>query len=761
MKKTIFSILILLVVSGVALFFIFKPVIQHPNGYTFEKKGDAIKNYYVFSYYLKHDKGIKHDGINYPYGDHLLYINSHPLYSQIVKFINSNIYTLENHGVGVLNLIMIISILLATPLIFLILKRFALPNWYAIIISLVIVFLTPQFDRIHGHFEMVYAFFIPLFWYLLIRLRDGDRIYLWAGLLVTAGLIGSFTSAYYAALYLIFILAVILIDAWRYRKKLSKYKKMGLVLFISAIIPVIAVQSVVSLTDWVNDRPDNPWGFYVFHSNIFSIFLPHDSLFQKILSPLELKFQWEGRAYVGLPATLLAISIVISIIYFFTKYKHFNSKILFPNRELNVYLAASFLVLLFSMCIPFKLGLKFLTELIPPVKQFRALGRFSWIFYYVFTVYTAYYFYILYKRMKQKKLYIVAVVIMCFVIFSWSMDAAFNIKKSMKGLISPNNLLESTHDNYILNFDTNDVNINTFQAILFLPFENTCGDKLLFNNTEHAVNQAMKYSYHTGLPMIQTFTPRISIAQALSSIQLLADSSIYKTRLDDMNNKDILLISSKLTELDDKEQWILSNSSVFYETKEYTLSVLPVQFFNNAYYQWKKNVKQSIDTFNCNDNICSNGCLDDIYYDSFKKNKFDRTFTGQGALYLKKGKLELLNNTLISEENQYVGSSEISFWMYVDTRKYSMPSAKLKLWNIKDNKLLEEIKLNTREIHNVYKQWVRISYTISLAEHVRYQIIIKGKYITVDDLLIKPVNCDVAVKLNNNDLLYNNFYFND
>ena len=92
MKKNILFISSAVIFTTVLFFLLFKPVVQHPNSYLFSKSGDALKSYFNFAYYLKYDHGIKHDGINYPYGDHLQYINSHPLYVGVLKFVDQHIY---------------------------------------------------------------------------------------------------------------------------------------------------------------------------------------------------------------------------------------------------------------------------------------------------------------------------------------------------------------------------------------------------------------------------------------------------------------------------------------------------------------------------------------------------------------------------------------------------------------------------------------------------------------------------------------------
>ncbi len=744
MKKNAVSITLLTIVTAVILFLVFKPVLQHPNGILFSKSIDPLKSYYNFSYYLKHDSGIKHDGINYPYGDHLQYINSHPLYVTILKFVDKYIYPIANFGVAILNLSMILSFLIAMPFLYLILRRFKLPAWYSIIIALLIGFMNPQFDRIHGHFEMVYWFFIPMFWYLLIRWRE-EKKWFWGFLLVLSGTVGGFISAYFAAFYAIFLFGVLIADIWLNRKQLHGYLKSGLQLLILAIIPILLVKGLVGFTDWVDDRPYNPYGFYKYHASIQSIFFPTDYLFGRYNT----NFEWEGRAYIGLPAAILALSIVLHFLYNLISKKKRSWSIYFQEKAFHPYLIAGTLVLLFSMCFPFKWGLGILLELLPPVKQFRALGRFSWIFFYIFTIYSAYFFYSFFQKINHKKA--LSAILLVAVIGIWLYDASLNVKRSTKNLFNKNDKLETQDYGYSSRFEESNIDLNQFQAILSLPFASTCGDKLLFEYGTTALVEAMKCSYHTGIPIVQSFSPRLSFSQALSSIQMLADSAIRKTRLDDMNEKPLLLICTK-HKMNEQEKWLQSHASIFWEDQYISMSTLPVSVFKTSHQNWLNHVEYLIPELKCEGTICADTPSRLIYYDDFNEHESENSFSSEGAIYKRRGEIEVFNDKLPVDS----GKVNLSFWLYFDTRRYDMPQPILHTLN-ENNELVENTKLNNRQVHDIYKNWVRISTQINAQKGFNYQLTVQGKYITIDDLLIKPENANVLIKNPEGFDLFNNF----
>ncbi len=743
MKKNTIALIAILGVGLLILVAIFGKVIVNPNSYLFSSSGDAVKSYYNFSYYLKYDEGIAHEGINYPYGDHLQYINSHPLYVQVIKGLD-RIYPLADKGVGILNLSMIFSLLFAIPFIYLVLRKFSLPPWYAAVVSLIILFMSPQVDRLGGHFEMVYAFFIPLFWYLLICWHEATKKAWWTLLLLITALVGGFTSAYYAAFLAIFPMAIFLVQLWNHRQNLKGYLAEGAHLLLIAILPLLLVRGLAGITDWVDDRPDNPWGFFIFHSNLFSIFLPPGSTLQELSRGIfDISYKWEGRAYVGLPATLLALSFLLTLILQLAGRKRPAAKSYFPNRDLNLYLAASVIVLIFSMCIPFKWGLGFLTNILPPLKQFRCLGRFSWIFYYVFTVFTATYLYYLYRIARKKGYGTPALALLLIILAYWGIESASMIRSSTKRIFNKNDILSTSGGDVQAILGEAGKNAEEFQGIFFLPFANTCGDKLQFEKGLGAFSEAMRCSDQTGIPIIQSFSPRLSYAHAMSSIQLLADSSIYKQRVQDMNDRDILLVIAP-QELNNRESDLLARAEVFWTGSRFSLATLPVQAFNQGWDSW----------ITMADTLEENLDPDQVIYQDFEDISSERSFTGKGSLYLKKGSVELFNEKLYERFSDSV--LELSFWLYLDHRTDNMPTPELWQWD-KDNKLIHKEKINSREIHNVDGMWVRISKEFAPEPGTTYQLTIRGKYITVDDLLVKSKDSRVMIRHKNGDHLLDNF----
>ncbi len=329
------------------------------------------------------------------------------------------------------------------------------------------------------------------------------------------------------------------------------------------------------------------------------------------------------------------------------------------------------------MCIPFKWGLGFLTELLPLLKQFRCLGRFSWIFYYVFTVFTATYLYSLYRVLRRKGYRITGHGDPSDHPFVLGTGGRLKDTQQYPRIFNQNELLADKAINLEEILKAAGKSSEEFQGIFFLPFANTCGDKLQFERGLDAFSEAMSCSMQTGIPIIQSYSPRISLSQAMSSIQLLADSSIYKQRVNDMNQKPLLLLLGP-EELNRQEQALLDRAETFWSGPRFSLAQLPVGSFNQGYESWRKLAAPLADSLRGTGMLCTGVDPGKVIYQDFEEFSSDQAFSGSGARYQKKGTMELFRENLF--ERFSATELELSFWLLVDHRTDNMPTPELWQW---------------------------------------------------------------------------------
>ena len=734
----------------------YREIILQLNQYVFGHSLDAQKSYFNFSWYLRYGEGLNHTGINYPHGDHLHFINSHPAYLYLLKPLES-IISFGDYGVGFINLTMLLSIILAVPFIYLILREFNLPRWYAAVFAILIQFLYPQFDRIAAHFEMVVAYIIPAYWYFLIRFqRAKEHQWIWAVLMVFIASWGGFIGAYLVAICSLFCLAFILVKIIAHRTSAIPFmKKKGLALLLVAILPLVLVKGFVDMTDWVIDRPGDPWGFYIFTSNIWSIFLPENAAIRSLFGDWWFQYKWEGRAYVGLVSVCMSFLLLGTIIYHILKKKQADRFFVFRNTEINHFLAAGTIVLLYSMGLPFKWGLESIPEAFPILKQFRSLGRFSWVFYYCLSIFSSYYFYSGFRLLKRYRSVSLAYALLGIVMIQWSIDAKHNLDRSHDGEINTNNYIHPDNSEHLANLQAAGFNPEDFQALLCIPFQQTNGDKMMFDNGHRAFKTMMSYSLHTGIPIIQSFSPRISFSQSMGSIQLLANDCIEKKRLQKMDDRPILVVAAK----DKKrpvEDAFLSQTRRIFDHSTHRLHVLYLDSLTIPFQRCADRVHALADSLT-NEFFSVPDTAAFIYRDfEGESSTTPRAFTGTGGKSLRKGELILIDTTF--GPATYRGKLEFSFWMYNDIEHVAMPDPFLDVFD-ENGKLIRSTYLRERMQHDVTDYWIRISGMETLHPDHRYRLRMKGEYITVDDLLIRHLKDEILIRRPEGKLLYNNYIF--
>lgn len=729
----------------------FGDVFQHPNGYIFAKDGDGLKNYFNLGYYLKYDHGLDFSGVNYPYGENLLYTDTQPFYALFLNFIDDHIWSIANNSVAIVNLSILFGMVLAGIILFLILSYHNLPLWYSVILAISIAFMSPQWDRIHGHLSLSYGFVIPLIWYLLIRYNSSASNKIgWSVAIGSAGLLAGGLHLYYLMITSGFIGTYVFIT-WLTSRFRRQPISLDIKLIGAALLPIVVIFLISEITNTAADRPSSPYGFFVYHATLESIFLPHYGAINTLLGRfIRITIPWEGRAFIGTAALIFTLGVIITLVVRLLKKDH---TVVNKIPDLSNYGYAALVMLLFSMCIPFE-WLRFIPDLIPPLKQFRALGRLSWIFYYVINVIAAIYFFRLWQELKLKNIRISwTYTFLILVLILWIFDsAAFYLNHGPVG-ISPNDKLENRDDEYLSRFQEVGFRPEEFQGIFSIPLVAIRTDKMTVGDNLTAHNEAMKCAFHTGIPIIQSTASRPSLSQSFSSIQLIASPMIKKVRLADMDHRPVLLLHSKGSTLKNSEKRLLVMGELFWEDDYIQLLKLPVSAFQDILEENSRFV-EAIQADSTAEHLgktmmCTPSCHG-VVFKSFENRASGPAFFGLGSLKEPGKQLTLLDTSYLVKEDE---SKELSFWIYIDPTFPGMPSYDYQYGSDNDH-LKSEGRIETRDLLDIDQGWLRINLVLKPAEY--HRILLHGKNTTVDNLMIRDVNQNILV-IEGNQKLYNNF----
>jgi len=572
-----------LLLSTIILFGFFHRVILHPDNYLFGPGGDGLKNYFTLAYYVKYDTGVHFSGMNYPYGEHVVFTDNQPLIAFILKFINTNLFPVENHTHGIINLLMLFAIPLTCFFIFRILRFFNLPFLYSLLVCIPLGFLSPQMQRLTGHYALSYMFFVPMIWYFILQMSTSRNVLKWICVISLVSTAFILIHLYYALIAGAFLLAYLLITLVSKNLIHQSFWKTVFAFVIPALIPIMVMQIFMHFTDSITDRPDNPWGIYAYKASFESVFLPAFGpvlkLIQKVIHVRSAN--WEGISFVGMTGSLVFLVSLFLMIKNLIKSKW--KKVFQFNLPpaLFVSLWASVLVLFFSMAFPFRLGMDFLLDWISPLKQFRSLGRMAWVFYYVLTVFSAYSIYQWYRAIKIKKKNFIAYSLVAVLIFGWCIDAFINTQDRSKVILQNNYAQEFFSEEQSLANDLKEhgLSADDFQAVLTFPFFCIGSEIITIDRSGASSWMAMKAAYNLHLPIATGMLSRTSRSQALKIAQLMSDDFIGKEVLKDYTNGKPLLLVITDEEKTEQEIKLISRGDSLFRIENKTFCRLPLSAF--------------------------------------------------------------------------------------------------------------------------------------------------------------------------------------
>jgi len=752
-KKDKLYTLIAFSASVFILFIFYHKALLHLNDYVFSNSGDGIKNYYTYLFHAKYDNSFfEFTGMNYPFQENIIYTDAHPLLSYLVGKLG-----LANYGIGILNFLMLISYPISTIFIYKILKHFNVNTLWSIFASVAISFMAPQVFRLTGHFSMSYAFAIPILWYLLIKTTTFQTIK-WNIITACYLIVFFFTHPYLGLILSSFSFAYWFVLLLLTNKINYSLKTFVLNIGLQVILPILFFQVLVLLNDSHLNRLQNPRGFYEMFASYESLLIAHHGpmIFLNQLFDWE-SGNWESWSYLGVTAILFSLIIIG---YYLLNRKSINVSSQF-KKPLFIFCIAAFIVLLFSMCIPFKWDkFKWIIDILTPLKQFRVLGRFSWVFFYVFSISILVLLYKIKEKLKSKFL-INGLFYIGIILYFIEFTASHNyVSSEITKTKNPFKIQYVDADmKSLIDFTSK----SNFDAIIFLPFTHMSSENVQIIGGEQSVFDALILSYHTKTKLLNTISSRTSLTEAIAMINLFSPDYIEKSIAKLLQNKKILLVKNN-NELDINESRMVERSKMLFQNSTFKAYNFLIDDWNNST-EFNTVIKSSkLATYKLKDNWFSDTTTW-FYYDSFDTKLNKNAMTGPGAFS------EIKNgwNKLIQLNSEYLtkGNYEVSFWYNL---KIGMPDVLAVAEKITPDTLEWVDRFMIRETNLVVNDWAFVKLNFSFNPTDTVNILLtsgpSNELMVIDELLIRKINgLDIYKhgKINNSKneyLIKNNYWIN-
>jgi hypothetical protein len=569
------SLYIVILLTFAFTVYFYSPILFSPSKFLFSDTGDAIKNYFCYDWHIQNDTSyINYTGTNYPYGENHGYTDGNPLLGNFIK----TFPFLKSYSIPIFNLSIILSFIVCAIILFKIFQEFKIQPLLAIIASVGITILCPQAFRISGHLALSYDFFIPLTIYLLLLFENRSRKLYYSLLLSFSILCYFFIHPYLGMISSSFVFIYMLLKLFL---DLRNYKKLILPFFLQGILPVILFFAYTKLTDTHTDRTTEPYGFLYFPANIESVFISTLPPFRHFLSQIyKIKQQnWEGIAYVGIVSLAVFLYLPVFLILHRKKLKaHFQSHV--NSKTLLLIGMSSIVLLLFSMTYPFRWNLEWLLDYLLIVKQFRAPGRFAWVFYFFATIFSTILIskYFLRNTKENIRLFFCSIILALFIVEG--IPYHLMLKKYLFVKNSFNYEYTDTELKEIISF----MNKRKAQAIIPVPFFHIGTDYYTLIGTDKIKRAAFIVSFHTKTPLMAGFTPRTSISESTKLMGILGSDLLEKDLKADLkSHQNFYILNSKENLLEDENEF-LSKGHIVYETPGYLLKEVSFEelFFDGA-----------------------------------------------------------------------------------------------------------------------------------------------------------------------------------
>ncbi|MEZ5195304.1 MAG: hypothetical protein R2764_02540 [Bacteroidales bacterium] len=505
------------------------------------------------------------------------------------------------------------------------------------------------------------------------------------------------------------------------------------------------------LTDTHLDRTPNPSGFFLHNAEPDDILLPTHRPLRPLLDKLfVIDQEWEAWSYIGLPAVILVLLILINSFKNLVKSKKFvfSTKYL-PQSNLKITLWASLVLLIFAFGFPFK-SFPALLDWFPDVKNFRATGRFAWFFYFAITIACIVVVDNISKILKENNRNITAIILiiavpLIFIIEGWSYHKEVSYYVSQNPNLLSDELPEGGYKELIDKINTKD-----YQAILPLPYYYIGSENFTRPVNNNSVQNSMVLSCHTSLPICGSYLTRTGISESKKIVQIVSPDYYDKPIKYDLNSDKPFLVLQSNAALTLYEENLLRKASFVYGNETAKLySILPDVLFSSSAGEEIENFKIKKEQLFSRKGFLVEDTTAFLYFKGFENEQSEFVFAGKGALSGNKNETTLIaefpagtfkaGKTYMASAWMFNGQLDaLNFWLRFIVEEYD-----------EVNNSWEITYTITEQSETINGNWSLVELAFKVNDPTHYTCLkLTGKEIDkvkfyMDDLLVKEKDADV------------------
>ncbi|OSZ82778.1 hypothetical protein CAP35_05815 [Chitinophagaceae bacterium IBVUCB1] len=686
-----------------------------------------------------------------------MYADGQPAFSYIMLLLHQHAGLSKAGVVAVFNSAMIASFIAGIYYVHKTLHYFGMPRWLAVVLSVCIIAMSPQVFRITGgHYALSYLFVIPAIIYWMVRYDNSSRLK-YALYILLLSLLMAFIHPYFIAVSFLLVCFYAFAHYCLSGHSIMQKIKHIIPLFASVAFVLMAVRLFSFITDPVTDRTKYPHGtmsYFTVKADLLSS--PYSPVMQLIKNRFYISA--EGFAYIGV------IPIVLLLVYIIALLLPASRKHTVHNKWLLISLCS----LLMAMGVPFIWNMEWLMDYLSLFRQFRTIGRFVWIYYYITTIFMAVWMFQAYKAYAEsttKRLLLNTIIFVSTAI--WGIEA-YGYMQEVRGKLA------SAGYNY-LKFhywgkkDLGDFlkehayTSDSFQAIIVVPFSHIGSEKIwMGEQATYALTNGMQAATSTGLPLVNASMSRSSWLQAFNQVRIAGGPFASKPLLNTTNSqKPFLLLHYPAEPMMHDEQYLIDHSTYLGTVdgaSVYTCYPARLMAADNAMRDSAVRIMQQM---HANDTAI--GTVNIVYSRSFDEKTTLTTLIGNGAALHRIGMSDTFAVWKIQNASQNV-LYEFSAWTLVSDADYKSPEFNLKYYD-KHGNLLRLDKVFTKSSADSYKMWMRASAKVNMPFGTEIMVCTvygagnkKNDFIAIDEIMLRPDN-SLVISIRQPFTMVNNHIF--
>ncbi len=736
---------------------------RHAHERVIEPYGDGFKAIAAYLYHIAHDSTLTwYQGMNYPYGEHVIPADTQPLLSNAVKLIDHWRPGFSRYALGIFNWSMPLGMWICALFLYLILARLGLPWPYSVPIAVALTFMAPQFQRMNAHFGLAHPEVLPVLLYLLLRFDEKPSwgVSAWIALSV----------AIFAQLHFYYV-AIMGMTAGAYFlcRTVQRREWQRIPLWLGNLGVQVLLPAAVFFT-WMSggptDRTVQPVGFFNYKAIWESVFTSLEQPWWRWIHTHVIKIEqpdYEGFAYVG-----LSVGIAVLIMLYRLGKWRFRRPVFEVPGPYEAWLKAIFwaavLILIFSFGHPFNIpGLEGLLAWAGPLRQFRSIGRFAWVFFYVGNIVAIMWLYSATKGRKFQPMMMTAAILLL-------AYEARNINRV------PDLRLDEIEEMQLGHAFTDlpGMDYSRYQAILTVPYFNIGSDNLgAFGNDGFTLQKSLLLGVQTGLPTTSAMLTRTSLGQTLKQFQLVSEPYRPPVLFDELADKRPFLVVVNAAKLEEDAQvkrlygHLIEGARLLYEKDILRIYESPMELFQQRLDEHHARLlaEAQHDSLHRRGSFSFDNPNYTFDYISFDSLPSKRVYQGAGAWWGQGKKRHALYDKTIPK--QWPGASyQLSAWVYAGDDLAARTRLDFEEYNPTTGEVLQR---QTTWMFFIYtlvdpSGWILIEFPFRpQAADTRIRFTFSNKELGrapfyVDELLVKDESAKMY-RLDKSFLWYNNRWF--